>query len=73
MTDAPKLPYIKRLELEKEKLTTALMLVLEYHRANDFINQTGRKSDAIKAANEIHQKMKVAIKDALQTTGGNNV
>ena len=66
MSDVPKLPYIKRLELEKEKLTTALELVLEYNRALEHAKITGRKADAYKRVDDLSIKMKKAINQALQ-------
>jgi len=61
------------LELEKQQLTNALMLVLEYQKALEFANITGRKADAYRKVDELKGKMGKAINDALQTTGGNNV
>jgi len=67
MSDAPKLPYIKRLELDKERLTNALMLVVEYHKALEFANITGRKADAYGVVDGLKAKMTAAINEALYT------
>jgi len=72
VSELPKMPYIKRLEFEKEKLTNALKLVLEHRKAQDFVNITGYKADAQKVANEIRGRMESAINEALNITGGNN-
>ena len=65
-----KMPYIKRLEFQVEKLTTALKLVMEHRQAVEFVNITGYKADAQKKADALQVKMNAAVKEALQITGG---
>ena len=67
MNDAPKLPYIKRLELEKEKLTNALIIVDEYHKALEYANVTGYKADAYRKVDDLKRRMNEAINEALYT------
>jgi len=65
-----KVPYITRLQLEHKQLSDALMKVLEYNDAVEFINITGYKADAIKKAEALRVGMKEAVLVALSIIGG---
>ena len=69
MSDA-KVPYITRLQLDNKKLSDALMKVLEYNKAVEFINITGYKADAIKKAEALRAGMNEAVEEALIIIGG---
>jgi len=63
-------PYIKRLENQRDVLVRALKSVEAYNAATDRYNATAYKSDAMKALNVAKKEMQTAINEAKSILGG---
>ena len=65
-----KVPYIKRLENQRDVLIEALKSVEEYHRSLDRVRETAYKSDAEKVVALAKMAMRNAIERAKYQLGG---
>ena len=65
-----KVPYIKRLEYQRDALVKALKTIELYHDAVSRSTNTGYPGDAAKAVLETKKVMERAISDAKNLLGG---
>jgi len=65
-----KVPYIKRLENQRDALLKALKAVEEWHKAEDRVKTAAYKSDAKKGADIAKVAMIRAIAEAKNSLGG---
>ena len=70
MSEKEKVPYITRIENQRDSLIEALKTVEAYHAAEERIKQTAYKSDARKVADLAYKAMRHAIEKAKNQLGG---
>lgn len=70
MSDEKGMPYIKRLEMQRDALIETLKALEAYHAAEERLKNTTYKADAQKQANAAYAKFQTAMSNAKSILGG---